>query len=195
MESESVIRNHRGKIFLISSIPFVAVLLYLVLPGKAGADDHFMDALGIMRFDEKIEVSGFSLKNLDGRDIGLNDYRGKIVFLNFWATWCPPCRAEMPSMERLHRKFKDRDLIILAIDVMEREKKVRAFKEEFELSFLILLDSDAKVGLSYAVRSIPTTYLVDRNGFLIGGALGPRDWASETAFELMGSLLNASSPP
>jgi peroxiredoxin len=182
--------------FLISSIFFVAILLNpLVLSGKAEADGHFMEALGIMQFDEKIEAPDFSLKNLNGTDVGIKDYRGKIVFLNFWATWCPPCREEMPSMERLHNRFRDRGLVILAIDVMESEKKVKAFKEEFELNFPILLDSDGRVGLNYAVRSIPTTYFVGRDGHLMGGALGPRDWASQTAFEFMDHLLNAPSPP
>jgi peroxiredoxin len=151
-----------------------------------------MDILGIVRFNEKIEAPSFSLKDITGKEVKLHDYRGKIVFLNFWATWCPPCRAEMPSMERLYTEFKDKNFIMLAVDSREKTRKVKSFGKKLGLSYPLLLDSDGTVGFEYGVRSIPTTYLVDRQGYLIGGALGARDWASKESFGLFNQLLKSS---
>lgn len=161
---------------------------FLVLPDRTDAKGHFWDELGIVRFNERIKAPTFTLKDLDGREVTLEDHRGKIVFLNFWATWCPPCRREMPSMEKLHREFKDRGFTMLAVDLREEHSKVKAFKGKLKLSFPILLDPDGTVGLMYAVRSLPTTYLIDREGYMVGGALGARNWASKEAFELFDHL-------
>lgn len=184
-------RRWRGLFYLLP--------LFVLLPNpffilnQAGAETHFMDALGIVKLEEKPKAPDFTLKDLNGKEVKLTDHRGKIVFINFWATWCPPCRIEMPSMEKLYTEFKDKDFVILAIDLQESAGRVKAFKEDFKLNFLILLDSTGEVGLNYGVMSIPTTYLVDRDGHLIGGALGPRDWASKEAFELIDHLLNSAS--
>jgi peroxiredoxin len=168
---------------------FSVFLISLLLPNRIHADNHFWGGLMIVKIDEKVTAPSFTLKDLSGKEVKLEDHRGKIVFLNFWATWCPPCRDEMPSMEKLYTEFKDRDFRMLAVDLREGAKKVRAFKKKFKLNFPILLDSDGSVGSMYGVRSIPTTYLIDREGHVIGGALGARDWASKEAFELFDHLL------
>jgi peroxiredoxin len=151
-----------------------------------------MEELGIVKINDKIKAPGFELKDLNGTVVRLEDLKGKVVFLNFWATWCPPCRDEMPSMEKLYTKFKGEDFTIVAIDLRESPKKVRAFKKRYRLNFPILLDTDGMTGLTYGVRSIPTTYLVDKEGHVIGGALGARDWASTEAFKLIEQLVNSS---
>lgn len=185
-------REHR-KTSWISSIILVPFFLNpLIFSDQADADIHYMGELGIIKLDERIKAPDFALKDLNGKELKLKDFRGKIVFLNFWATWCPPCRAEMPSMERLYSEFKDKDLAVLAVDLRESAKKVQAFKEKYDLNFPILLDSDGTIGLTYGIRSIPTTYLVDKEGYIIGGALGARDWASAEAFGLINQLLSAS---
>ncbi len=161
----------------------------LIFPNRTDAEIHFWENLGVVRINEKLAAPSFRLKDLNGKEVKLEDHRGKIVFLNFWATWCLPCRAEMPSMEKLYTQFKDRDFIILAVDLQEGTNKVRALKEKFELHFPILLDSDGRVGLMYGVRSIPTTYLIDREGYVMGGALGARNWARKEAFALIDHLL------
>ena len=117
------------------------------------------------------------------------DYKGKVVFLNFWATWCGPCRSEMPSMEALYRRYKDRGLEILAVNSMEREQDVLAFMKNYELSFPALLDTDGKVGSSYAVRAIPTTYLIDRNGMIVTGLTGTIDWDTPKIHAAIEALL------
>ena len=175
--------------FITLSVIFLAAIDF---ENQVHADDHFMEALAIIKFDPKVEAQNFLLPDLNGNQVSLADQHGKIVFLNFWATWCPPCRAEMPSMEKLYTKFKGNDFTILAVNLGESEGQVKAFKESFKLNFPILLDADSSIGMIYGAISVPTTYLIDRNGYIIGGALGARDWASEEAFELINSLLKNS---
>jgi peroxiredoxin len=174
-------------LFLVVLI-FVS-LHFLILWKQANAESHLWDNIGVIRIDERVKAPSFTLKDLNGKEVNLEDYRGKIVFINFWATWCLPCREEMPSMEKLYSKFKDSGFTMLAVNIREGTKKVRAFKERFGLNFPILLDSDGRVGSKYGVISIPTTYLIDREGYVIGGALGTRDWASKEAFALIDQLL------
>jgi cytochrome c biogenesis protein CcmG/thiol:disulfide interchange protein DsbE len=182
-------RKH-GRTLPLFGISFIYLfLISVILPSLAFADRHYWADLEIARIDEKLVAPNFTLKDLNGKEVKLEDHRGKIVFLNFWATWCMPCRKEMPSMEKLYTEFKDKDFTILAVDVQEKAEKVRAFKARFKLNFPILLDSDGRVGLRYAGWSIPTTYLIDRGGFLIGAVLGSRNWASKEAFELIDHLL------
>jgi peroxiredoxin len=180
-----------GRIFCIHLIIFILILFNpFIFWNRAHGDVHYMTALGILQFDEKLKAPNFIIQDLNGRTVSLEDYRGKIVFLNFWATWCPPCLLEMPSMEKLHIQFKNEDFVILAIDLQEDPEQVRSFKERFQLNFPILLDSDASVAAAYGIMSIPTTYLVDRDGYLVGGALGPRDWASNDAVALIRQLMD-----
>ena len=182
--------KHR-RVFSLFSVALIFLSLHcLTLPNKTDAKSHFWDALGVFKFEKREQAPSFKLKDLNGEEVKLEDHRGKIIFLNFWANWCLPCRVEMPSMEKLYTEFKDRDFIILAVDLREGTKKVRAFKEKFKLNFPILLDSDGMVGSRYGVRFIPTTYLIDREGYIIGVALGARDWSSKEAFELIDNLLN-----
>jgi peroxiredoxin len=185
-----VVKQRRRNFSLFSVALIILSLHCLALLKRANAKSHFWNDLAVVKVDEELKAPSFALKDLSGKEVKLEDYRGKLIFLNFWATWCPPCRQEMPSMERLYTEFKDRGFTMLAVDLREGTGKVKAFKEKFKLSFPILLDSDGRVGLMYGVRSIPTTYLIDREGNMIGGALGARDWASKEAFEFFEHLLN-----
>lgn len=183
---------------IYTSFSIVLILFFLnpvVFKDKAVGDIDYMKALSLFVLDERPKAKNFILRDLNGNQVNLEDHRGKIVFLNFWATWCPPCREEMPAMEKLHNRFKKDDFIILAIDLQENRQQVKRFKERFKLTFTILLDSEGKVGSMYGIRSIPTTYLVDRKGYLIGGALGARDWASDDAIKLFEHLLKLAPAP
>jgi peroxiredoxin len=130
----------------------------------------------------------FTLPDMAGKNQRLSDYRGKVVFLNFWATWCPPCREEMPSMERLHQTFKGRGLLVLAVNLQESPNLVRKFARNFGLSFPILLDETGEVSSAYGARAIPVTYLIDTNGSIAARAVGARDWASPAALGLIEKL-------
>ena len=175
--------------------PFSIVLLILllnsyILEDQARGDIHFMESLSLVRFDEKVKAQNFALKDLNGNEVHLKDYRGKVIFLNFWATWCLACLVEMPSMEKLYRKFKNKDFIILAVDMQEDLGTVRKFTEKFQLSFPILLDEEGVVASYYGVRGIPASYFIDRTGYLYAAAMGARDWSSEDAFLLIKHLLD-----
>jgi len=154
----------------------------------SGNVDEYLSSLGIAKSDGQI-ADDFTLETIEGKLISLSDYRGKIVFLNFWATWCPPCRREMPSMEKLYQKFKDKDFIMLAVSLRENSEKVSKFMRDNKLSFPALLDSKGKVGSQYGISSIPTTFFIDKHGMMIGRAIGGRDWASEETDKLIEALL------
>lgn len=176
---KSVKPNQRKNI-IISSI-LVVVLGWAVYQQFSGELDNFKydDNRGIVLKEVKtgIEIGNmapnFKLNTLDGHSVQLSDYYGKPVMINFWATWCPPCRAEMPDMKRFHQ---DREVVILAINLTQSEsslKKVRQFVAEYQLNFPILLDENKQVGSAYKVIPIPTTYMVDSRGIVQYKSFGP----------------------
>ncbi len=117
----------------------------------------------------------FSLPALVGEAQSLRDYRGHVVVLNFWASWCGPCRAEMPDMQVVYSELRDRGLVVLGVNQGEGGDQVKAFASEFGLSFPILLDVDRNVGATYGVNAYPTTFIVDGDGVIrqviVGGPL------------------------
>jgi peroxiredoxin len=132
----------------------------------------------------------FDLQDLAGARVSLAGLRGRAVFLNFWATWCAPCREEMPAMERLHRELGERGLAVMAVNVRESADAVRAFVEELGLTFPVLLDPSGETVRRYHVQGLPTTALVDRQGILVGVALGIRAWDSRAARGALRELLD-----
>ena len=123
----------------------------------------------------------------------LSELRGKVVLVNFWATWCPPCRKELPSMERLWRQFKDAGLVVLGVNVGETGDEVFAFSNGLEtpLTFPLLLDEDSRVAQSWPVTGLPTTYLVDKQGRIAFGAIGGREFDSPAIVQQVRELLAA----
>ncbi|MBP1970467.1 peroxiredoxin [Virgibacillus natechei] len=118
----------------------------------------------------------FELQNMSGERVQLSDYRGERVMLNFWATWCPPCRAEMPDMEEFHNHT---DIVILAVNLTETESNIQQiedFVEAFDLTFPILLDEEAEVASTYAIQPVPTTFMIDSNGIINDKSLGPLNY-------------------
>jgi thiol-disulfide isomerase/thioredoxin len=114
----------------------------------------------------------FTLETLDGDEMALTDFRGQKVFVNFWATWCPPCQAEMPHMQEL---YEEHDVEILAINLTETEpnvEQVDRFRNDFELTFPILLDHDVSIAELYQIQPIPSSYFIDTNGRIHSVALG-----------------------
>jgi peroxiredoxin len=156
---------------------------------EARANDHFATALGIQKPKEQVEAPNVIGTDPDGNTIRLTDFQGKVVFVNFWATWCIPCRLEMPAMERLYREFKERDFVILAVNVQEGPEAVRAFIRELKLTFPVVLDPKGRAAMAYVVRGLPATYLMDRKHLLIGMAIGAREWDSKDGREYIRTLL------
>ncbi len=133
----------------------------------------------------------FTLTNMQGQQVSLADLKGKVVIVNFWATWCPPCREEMPSMEMLYRKYKDQGLEILAVNAeKDGARLVRKFLQKTPYSFPILLDEGADVQNLYKVFRFPETFIVDRKGNIVEQVTGAIDWTSGPALKLIKSLLN-----
>jgi peroxiredoxin len=141
---------------------------------KAPVSDPALDAaLALLEMrDTVLEAAAFSLTSLDGKTYTLDSLRGKVVLLNFWATWCPPCRKEMPDMEKLHQKFGDR-LVVLAVSDEDRAT-VTGFIEKQKYTFPVLLDPDRKVNKAFGVEGIPKSFVFDRKGKLAGQAIDMR---------------------
>lgn len=176
----------------LGSAPVALAALVLAAADQASAGDPLFEAMAISHVSGDVAAPDFALPTPDGKQrVALANLRGKLVFLNFWATWCPPCREEMPSMERLHKEFGDQGLAVLAVNMQESPKQVARFMKNFRLSFPALLDADFKVAELYRVRGLPTTYLIDRTGRLVGQAVGARDWASAEGKALVRGLLAA----
>lgn len=147
-------------------------------------------SVGVQRINPPFEAEGFTLEDLRGSMVSLKDFRGKVIFLNFWASWCGPCRIEMPAMELLWQVFQDNDFVILAVDVKEERDTVSSFIEKNDYTFPVLLDSRGKVANMYDVRAYPTSFLIDWEGKVVGKAVGAREWASKDSFDLIEYLLD-----
>ena len=131
---------------------------------------------GLPVVTEGIAPVNFTLPLLDGTNVSLSQYKGKVVFLNFWATWCGPCRSEMPSMETVYQKLKDQGLEMLAVNLGESRNDVSAFMNQYRLSFPAVLDERSITGSYYNVQAIPSTYIIDRRGLIIARLVGSIDW-------------------
>ncbi len=135
------------------------------------------------------EAPEFSLPDLEGRIHKLSDYRGKVVFLNFWATWCEPCKEEMPSMEALHRALENRPFVIIAVSVDKNKEDIEEFLEEYKISFLILHDRKGRIKELYKTTGVPETFIIDQNCIIAEKVWGPRDWAREENLKTLFGLL------
>jgi peroxiredoxin len=121
----------------------------------------------------------FTLNTLEGKQISFKEYRGKKVILNFWATWCPPCREEMPEMQKFYQDYKQKDVEILAVNLEYSEtkpEKIRDFVKEYELEFPIPLDEKNTTGKQFRAVSIPTSYFIDEEGTITKMHIGPMDY-------------------
>ena len=114
----------------------------------------------------------FTLTDLDGKKVSLKDFRGKSVYLNFWATWCPPCRAEMPEIEKVYQQYKDKDFVVLAVDLGEDKNTVKNFIRQNKYNFKVLLDSDQSVASQYNISAIPVSYFIDKDGNVVAKRVG-----------------------
>ncbi|MCF7822042.1 MAG: TlpA family protein disulfide reductase [Mariprofundaceae bacterium] len=132
----------------------------------------------------------FSLAGLDGKQRSLSTHRGKIVLLHFWATWCTPCRKEMPVLHALEKEFAEQEFVLMCVNVDRGDKAaVEEFVHSIGQHFHTLLDPDGNVRNTYEVRALPTSYIIGRDGKIIGKIIGERDWAGQQASNLLGTLL------
>ncbi len=153
--------------------------------------EQLFSDLGILQIPPDTDPLEIKLQDPTGRPISLAEFRGKIVFINFWTTWCLACVIEMPSMEKLHQKFKDKDFVMVAINLQESASRVKQFYKEHKLTFTTLLDTTGDVCAGLGIRSIPTTFILDKNGRIIGKALGPREWEGKKSIALFEYLTDS----
>lgn len=131
----------------------------------------------------------FTVKNLSGKSVPLSAFKGKPILLNFWATWCPYCREERPSLNSLYREYKDRGLVIISVSTDRSPQKVRAYLERIPMNFIILMDNDSKAARLYGVYSLPTNFLIDREGIIKHKFMGLRNWMDSGSKKFIDGLL------
>lgn len=160
----------------------------------AGMEDPAR-ALDLIKPNREQQAKDFNVAALEGGKLRLADLKGKVVFLNFWATWCPPCMEEMPAMERLWQRYKDQGLIVIALSMDSAGAKVvKPFIEQAKYTYRVALDPKMEIAELYGARSVPSTFIIDRSGTLRAIALGPRDWDGRASFAYFDALLKDGKP-
>ena len=192
MKKSTILKVLLLSILLISSGIIAAVVFDANPLAKTESDSNKLDwlmadigALGQPLNTDPLKVK---LQNTAGRLVGLDDFGGKIVFLNFWTTWCPSCRTEMPSMEKLHRKLSGKNFAMVTVNIKESAARVKNFFKEYKLTYTALLDTTGEVSTEFGIRAIPTTFILDKSGQIIGRITGPREWDSRKSVALFEHL-------
>jgi len=176
------------------AIFLAALMLLLLIPVAAlGQQREVLRNLKLAPVDHPGPAPRFFSMTPGGEKMGIDDFKGKLVVLNFWATWCPPCRLEMPSMERLYQEFKGEGLEVVAINFMEREKPITSFLKENGFTFPVLLDKKGEIARNYGVHGLPVTFLIARNGNLLARSMGYKDWYKPETRQLISTLLKDDS--
>ncbi|MCG6943739.1 MAG: TlpA family protein disulfide reductase [Deltaproteobacteria bacterium] len=133
----------------------------------------------------------FIFPDLKGQQISLSDQRGKVVLVNIWATWCPPCKQEMPSMQKLYEKFKGENFEILAVSIDSTGRDaVAPFTRTMNLTFPVLLDPNEDIGSLYGITGVPESFIIDKEGIVVEKIIGPIDWATPKVFQFFQDLIN-----
>jgi len=182
--------------YTLSAILVICAAFLVFLPHQAEAQvspeaARALRDANIQVLGQRIDPRDFTLPLLTGGNATLSSYRGKVVILNFWATWCPPCRVEMPSMETLYQRFNAQGLEILAVDIGENASTVQQFIRSAGYTFPVLLDSANRVSSVYGIEAIPTTYIIDREGKIIGRVVGSIMWDNQRVIAAIDALLKS----
>ena len=171
-------------IILIILIPLV--LAYLLKEKDTVDDSHVQtnstqqtSTVLLSKLDSPVPAPAFNLPDMDGEKHTLNSYKGKPVIINFWATWCPPCRAELPAMNRGWAKIKDEGIAMIAVNVGENEDTIFEFMGDHPIDFTVLLDESSETTNKWPIKGLPTTFILDKEGNLVYRAVGGREWDSD----------------
>jgi len=136
-------------------------------------------AVNLIELEHKPSAPAFSLPDMDNKMHKLTDYLGKPVIVSFWATWCPPCRAEIPAFNRAWAKIKDEDIAMLAININEGQETIKSFTKEFPIDFTILRDETAGQLQNWNMTGLPTAFVIDAKGRIVYQAMGEREWDND----------------
>ena len=171
-------------------VRMVNILFFVALAIGAGAQDALFSKLDVKPVKGKRTMPNIPLKDLKGQQVDLKALKGRVIFLNFWATWCGPCKEEMPSMQALYQEFKEKGFVFLTISVdYEGLRPVKEFIEKNRYTFPVLIDQKGETLDLFEVNGIPTTFLIDKQGKMIGKVIGPRDWKSPEVISLLSQLM------
>ncbi len=190
-------RIHTTRSSIRKYLPFVIILVATILLVERQKQGIMLPVpqvkLNLQERRSPNDERDFTLPDLTGKQLRVSDLEGEVVLLNFFATWCPPCRDEMPSLEDVYQTYRDRDFTVLGISRDEDGKKaLDPFMKKFGLTFPVVLDPELQAFNLYFVRGIPVTYLLDRQGRIAGMHIGPADWNSPEAQGLIEELLAES---
>lgn len=148
-----------------------------------------MAALKIARVAPGTAAVPFDLKSLEGRSVQLAELKGKVVLVNFWATWCGPCKEEMPAFERLRQRMDPARFALVTITTDLQRDGIKQFLTTLNVRLPVLFDEEQDVSRAYLVRALPTTVLIDRQGTLVGRAVGPREWDAPKTVDLLQGMM------
>ena len=172
----------------------VLIMMLVWLPVTAYAEHDSFDKMGVVPPKTSQPAPDFVVKNLKGQDVKLSDFNGKVVLLNFWATWCGACREEMASMQNLYSTLRADGVEVLAVSIDRwNEDRIQEYVKNNQLTFPVLLDQNQNVRKKYHVMGLPTSYLIDGEGKIRGYASGARTWDSTDSQELFLSLKSNDS--
>ena len=163
----------------------VSVILILVLRQER---DSTLTTVGPIQVG--LPAPNFTFPDLNGQQVSLSDHRGRVVLVNIWATWCPPCRQEMPSMQKLYERFKGENFEILAVSLDSTGREaVGPFMRKMNLTFPALLDPKENIRPLYGITGVPESFIIDKEGILVEKIIGPMDWATSEVFRFFQDLI------
>ena len=159
--------------------------------GSAAAHQEDFDKMGVALPKKEKKAPEFMLKNLVGDTVALNTFQGKTILLNFWATWCLPCKEELPAMQKLYKELGSSGLEVVAISIDRgNSDRVKKYIDQYNLTFPILLDPGQEVRKSYFIMGLPTSYLIGADGRLKGFISGAREWDNPSSIKMFSALIN-----
>ena len=186
LKGKSFIRLKDGLLGLLIIVALILLVLRFQKMGNPQQEINFNQ----LKPKEGYLAPKFTLRNLRGNLEGLDDHAGKVIVVNFWATWCVPCVKEMPSFETLYRRFRSQGLTVLAVSLdKDRSAKVQEFVDKYKLSFPVLLDTEGVAEKLYPSFTIPFTYVLDKQGRVAARIDGAKDWESPETFKAIEYLL------
>jgi peroxiredoxin len=171
----------------------VAMIALVAILGGAHATRaemaELLKKLSLSGYAPSTKPPNFTGRTADGQTVSLALLRGKVILLNFWATWCEECRPEMPVFQQLNREFAARGLVVVGVNAREGPEVIRRYAKELGLTFPLVLDSNGEINQAYGVIGLPTTFFIARDGRAVALAIGPRDWSGAAAKTMVRTLL------
>jgi len=176
--------NYRAVILILLIIAGLVVLLLL------NRNRSYNNSVKIVPIEVGLPAPDFAFPGMDGKMVNLSDFRGKVVLVNIWATWCSSCVDEMPSMEKLYQKLKGENFEILAVSIDSLgEKVVASFMKKYKLTFPALIDSAGAIRMGYRTTGVPESFIIDKDGVLVKKIIGPLDWTKSETLHLFQRLI------